>query len=333
MTAMDLKMKPSKSSILLRLPLEIRRKIYGFSLLQSRSPSAKSIYLSRLPINWRDPSSPLLLVNGQVRDEVLELIQTCPITLRVTHQGTHFDGFAETCLIAQRRPRDFSTISRLVIDIWPPHPDRPVDMIHIWMHLRQLRTQLRHMPLLNQLCFFFSDNEMSTWTLDGKPLNVMRSDSEAFLGAGFDDITTIMDLFTRVRVAKATFSMPCGLAPGETTNFFRHFIQDTSAMMMGRIPVDEDVYNDDDPEDASHQDWVDNSCEEDLEIAGAEIARKKLDAMTGNGRRKFWYDEWVEFMRIWSPKFKLMYRPGFEDEDDWMRYYVHVYRCESDCGF
>ena len=314
------------TSMFLRLPVEIRREIYRFSLFNSQSPSAKYIYLSGLAINSRDPPSPLLQVNGQIRDEVIELIQTYPITLRVTHHGRHFDGLAETCFIAQRRPRDYSTISHLVIEIWPPHPDRPVDMIHIWRHLRQLRTELRHMPLLKQVSFFFRDNEISTWTLDGKPLDVLRSRSMVFLGMGVDDITTIMDLFTRVRVAEATFHMPHGLTPGETTESVRDFIQASNAMMMGRIPIDEDVYNDEDAEDASYQDWVDESCEADLEIAGAEIAQDKLDAMRG----LLSYDEWDEFIKIWSPKFGYIYRRGFEDEDDWRLHYVRDYSCESD---
>ena len=322
MTGIDPKVKPSESSILLRLPLEIRRKIYGFSLLNSQSPTAESIYLNQLPINWRDAPSPLLLVNGQVRDEVIELVQTYPITLRVTHQGPHFDSLAETCFIAQRLPRNYSTISHLVIEIWPPYPDRPVDMIHIWRHLRQLRTELRHMPLLKQVSFFFRDNKMSTWTLDGKPLNVLKSDSRGFLGIGVDDVTTIIDLFTRVRVAKATFHMPSGLAPGKSTDSVRHLIQATNAMMMGRNPINEDVYNDEDEKDASYQDYLDEDCELHLRIAGGMIARKKLDTMTHNGRRPLSYDEWDEFIKIWSPKFDLIWHHTCKDEDDWMKYYV-----------
>ena len=313
------------TSMLLRLPLEIRRKIYEFGLFNSQSPSAEYTYLNRLAINYRDPPSPLLQVNGQIRDEVIELIQTYPITLRVTHHGPHFDSLAETCFIAQRRSRDYDTISHLIIEIWPPHPNRPVDMIHIWRHLRQLRTTLRHMPLLKQVSFFFKDNEISTWTLDGKPLNVLKTKSNVFLGMGVDDITTIMDLFARVRVAEATFHMPHGLTPGETTESVRDFIQATNAMMMGRMPIDEDTYNDEDVEDASYQDWVDDACEADLETAGAYIAWKKLDAMTDDGRSLFNYWEWQEFIEIWSPNLELVtYRRGFNDEDDWMQHYVKV---------
>ena len=315
-------MTVSESSILLRLPLEIRRKIYRFSLFNSQSPSVESIYLSRLPINWRDPPSPLLLVNGQVRDELIELVQTYPITLRVTHQGPHFDGLAETCFIAQRRPRGYSAITHLVMDIWPPHPDRPVDMIHIWRHLRQLRTELRNMSQLKQVSFFFRDNELSTWTLDGKALNVMKYRSNLFLGVGIDDATTIMGLFTRVRVAKATFHMPHGLAPGETTDSVRDFVEETNEMMMGRMPVDEWVYNDEDEEDAKNQDSFEVDCEVDLEIAGAGFAKDKLDNMTHNGKRLLTFDQWDEFIEIWSPRLDYLYHREFDDMDDWKQHYT-----------
>lgn len=318
--------KPSKSSIFLRLPLEIRRMIYEFTLFSSQSPSAKSIYFSRLPVNWRDPPSPLLLVNGQIRDEVIELVQKYPITLRVTHQGPHFDGLAETCFIAQRRPRDYSKTSHLVIEIWPPHPQRPVDMIRTWRHLRQLRTELRNMAPLKQLSLFFKDNEMSTWTLHGKPLDTMICRCpmySPFLGIGVDDVTTIMDLFTRVRVAKATFHMPRGLAPGERTESIRRFIQDANAMMMGRIPIHEDVYDDEDEEDARHRDWIEEDCEGRMGIRGGRIARAKLNALTRGGTINFLsHREWDYFVETWSIRSCLA--------SLWKRRYVRDSLCDSD---
>lgn len=322
---MNPKEKASESSILLCLPLEIRRQIYIYSLFSSQNPSAETIYLSQLPVDWRDQVSPLLLVNGQVRGEVIELVQTYPITLRVTHHGAHFDGLAETCFIAQQRPRDYSKISHLCVDIWPPHLDRPVDIVHIWRHLRKLRTKLRDMPLLEQVSFFFRDNEMATWTVDGKPLDLLKSRPRGFLGLGVDDVTTITDLFARVGVAKATFHMPRGLAPGQTTESIRDFLQATSAMMMGRIPMDEDVYNDEDEEDASYQDWTDEDCEVMLEMKGAGIARAKLDAMTGNGFDYPSYIEWKDFIEMWSPNLRHLYHKGFDGEVDWMERYLRKY--------
>lgn len=112
--------KTSDPFPLRKLPLELRRKIYRHYLLDTRNPSAKTIYLNKVNDGWRDPPSPLLLVNSQVRAEILDLVQKWPITLRVTHQGIHFDSLAETCFIAQQRSKDYGSIPHLVIDIWPP---------------------------------------------------------------------------------------------------------------------------------------------------------------------------------------------------------------------
>ena len=320
--AMDSKEKASESSILLCLPLELRRQIYRYSLLSTQNPSTKTIYLNRMPINWRDHPSPLLLVNGQVRDEVIELVQTYPISLRVTHQGVHFDGLAETCFIAQQRSRDYSRISHLCVHIWPPHLDRPIDILHIWRHLRKLRTELRNMPLLKEVSFFFKETDMTTWTIDGKPLNLLNSNIEFVQGLGEDDITTIMDLFARVRVAKATFHMPHGLAPGQTTEFVGDFLQSTNAMMMGRISIDEDVFNDEDEEDVSWQNEVEEYLERDLGYKGACIARDKLDARTNKGKAYLNYSEWCDFIEMWYPDFEALYGEELKDEDDWMDHYV-----------
>ena len=328
---MDPKVKASESSMLLRLPLEIRRQIYQLALvgLEFRSPSAEAIYLSRLPNDWKDPPSPLLLVNNQVHNEIVELIQRYPITLRVTHQGSHFDGLAETCFIAQRLSRDYSKIPHLYIDIWPPHPDRPLDMINIWRHLRKIRTKLRDLPLLKRVSFFFRDNKLATWTHDGKAHNLL--DFPVSCSWESYDVTYIMDLFARVRAEKSCFHMPCGLIPGEKTDYIRDCLESTNAMMMGCISIDENVYGEEDEGQAKTQDNVDESSKFHLQLRGAHIAVEKLDAMTFNGRRRLNPIEWHHFMELWSPRLGIRYNHDFGDkfcdefknEDAWIEHYVY----------
>ena len=156
-----------------QLPLELRRKIYQHDLMATRNPSPKAIYLRNLPDGSRDPPSSLLLVNSQLRAEVLDLVQTWPIFLRVTHQGIQFGSMAETCFIAQQRSRDYGSIPCLVVEIWPPHPDRPTDVIDIWRHLRKLRAELRAVPLLQRIYFLFHDNEMASWTHNGEAIDLL----------------------------------------------------------------------------------------------------------------------------------------------------------------
>lgn len=284
-------------------------------LIDSRSPSPEIIYLGRKSLCSKDPPSPLLLVSSQVHAEVLDTVQTSAISLRVTHQGIQFDSFAETCFIAQRLSRDYASIPGLVITIWPPHPDRPTDLIAIWRHLRKLRRELRDVPSLQQLSFFFENNEMAGWTHKGKALDLLhpRKDNES----PFNDVTCIMDLFSRVRAAKATWFLPLGLRRSETTDNIRDWRNAVHDMMMGRMPVDEDVYSEETEEESSMQDSCDEDTESNLQYEGAMIAIDKLDAMN----RRLFVDEWERFIELWCPHFEslgLEEYGGFKGEDHYI---------------
>lgn len=303
----DQDLKASEPFPLRQLPLELRRKIYRHNLMATRNPSPKAIYLKKLPDGLRDPPSALLLVNSQVRTEVLDLVQTWPIFLRVTHQGIQFGSVAETCFIAQQCSRDYGSIHHLVVEIWPPHPDRPTDAIDIWRHLRNLRAELRAVPLLQRISFLFADNEMASWTHNGNAIDLLDSggyDTEPL--AWCNDVTYIMDLFARISAASARFYLPHGLKPGETTEHVRTRLRSVNAMIMGRIPIVEETYTEEDEERAVFQDWVDDCRESKLRMKGAEIARDKLDVMTRQGRMQLTQGQWEDFIAVWSPHFESL---------------------------
>ena len=303
----DQTQKAPKSFPLLRLPLELRREIYIRYLFIYRSPTPEVIYLRRKPLPSHDSPSPLLLVSSQVHAEVLDTVKTKPISLRVTHQGIQFDSLAETCFIAQKRSRDYASIPRLFITIWPPHPDRPIDLIAIWRHLRKLRRELRDAPSLQQVDFLFENNEMAGWTHKGEALGLLGFGHYGDLP--FNDLTCIMDLFSRVRAAKAIWCLPFGLTPSETTDDIRSWRNAYQAMMMGRIPVDEEAYLEENEEESSRQDEIDENTAWDLQWKNTQIARDKLDAMP---ERMSMY-QWQDFIELWSPNFGIMF--GFDEED------------------
>ena len=126
---------------------------------------------------------------------------------------------------------------------------------------------------------------MATWTLDGELINLLNSCFfiEHFAGTGYDDVTSIMDLFARVRAEKACFHMPRGLKPGETTDCIRGYLRSTNAMMTGRISIDGDVYSEEDEKEAKEQDDLDEECEERLHFKGAKI-RNMLDMLDARVR-------------------------------------------------
>ncbi|CAF9942379.1 MAG: hypothetical protein ALECFALPRED_009718 [Alectoria fallacina] len=321
----DQNLKASKPFPMRQLPLEVRRKIYQHNLMATRHPSPKAIYLKNVPDGSRDPPSPLLLVDSQVRNEVLDLVQIWPIFLRVTHQGIQFGSLAETCFIAQQRSRNYGSISHLVVEIWPPHPDRPTDAIDIWRHLRKLRAELRAVPLLQRISFLFADNEMASWTHNGKALDLLDSDGDDTKPLKWcNDVTYIMDLFARISAASARFYLPHGLKPGETTEHVRTRLRTVNAMIMGRIPIVEEAYSEEDKEEAEFQDWLDDYTESRLQIKGAKIARDKLDVMTRQGRMRLTQGQWEDFIAVWSPHFESLSPKGYKgklhyvyEDDPW----------------
>ena len=297
------------------LPLELRRKIYLHHLVATRHPSPKVIYRNKVPLSPRDPPSSLLLVNRQVRSEVLDLVQRFPIILRVTHQGTQFSSLGETCLIAQQCSRNYDSIPHLAVDIWPPHPDRPTDAIDIWRHLRKLRAELIAVPQLQIISFFFRNNEVASWTHNGKALNLLGSGSYE---KGFNDVTYIMDLFTRIRATSARPHIPVGLEPGEITDSIVTCFKNAAGWIMGYYPVDEDVYSEEDKEQAEYQDWEDENTEFTLQRQGAIIARNKLDEMTQKGRKQLTLAKWDYFIDQWWPNFETLLPNDFKG----MQHYV-----------
>ena len=313
--------KTTRDFPLLQLPLALRHQIFSISL-HSRKPSAESIYLRREADGSRDKPSPLLFVNKQIRLEVIDLLQRSPITIQVTHQSARFDSLGETCLIAQQRSRSYSEIENFRIEIWPPHPDRPTDIVDIWRHLRKLRKNLLGMSRIKKISISFPNNKMAAWTQNGRVLTLFDPDNQepSISERGYNDITEIADLFSRVRAENAHFQPPCGLKRDRTSGRCVGLLREAQSMMMGQIPIDGDTYDDESEGQAEYQDDFELVRETVLQLRGAEIARDKLDRMTNHGFYKMHRREFEDFVERWSPKFNKLY-PAFKEEK--------YYRCWS----
>lgn len=143
---------------LLRLPVELRLDIYDRCLNAVRCPRPKDVHEYPLSAVWKDSPSPLLRVNSQIRAEVIDLLQRCPIWMRVTWQDVKFDSLGLTAYIAQKRGKENVDTPNLQVEIWPPHPDRPIDMYKVWRLLRRLRNTLRATRNLTLRLTFLEDD-------------------------------------------------------------------------------------------------------------------------------------------------------------------------------
>ncbi len=282
----------------LQLPFELRRIIYYQSIGMSRSPSPEEVYERNLRAIWEDFPSPLLYVNKQIRAELFDVLFKCFFTIRVTSYGAGFDMLGLSCFIAQQRPRSYGDLPELRIELWPPHPDRPIEMFNIHCRLRMLRDELRavsHIPLLR---IRFLENDFAKWTQDGVPRSELSDPGDT--DPLHSDLAKVMDHFACVtNVIKARIRLPRSLIHNEQNDDLIWHAVETMETMQGEGTL---AYHQKlTLMDYGMEDWH----EEEFKILTAQKARAKLDAITRHGQHKMTKAEWYDFTQVW-PHFETL---------------------------
>ena len=202
----------SDESPLLRLPLELRSQIYKEALVNLRCPSSKDVYSNVLSAVWKDMPSPLLAVNRQVRDEVCKILREWPVILRVTGQDMRFDSVGLSCYIAHQCCTFTGNIRRLLVQVWPPHPERPVETYYIWKNLRRLRDDLRACKQIRRVDIVFIDNKRLSWSRDDAPENWLSTAEPTVERPEDTDLPHILDLFLRHRnISEVNIGLPASI--------------------------------------------------------------------------------------------------------------------------
>ena len=261
-------------SPLFRLPYELRRMIFWRSIQVSRSPSPEEVHESNLRAHWEDLPSPLLGTNKQIRDEVKDLLRRNQLfTLRVTYSGAAFDMLGLSCFIAQERSKGYDDLPGLRIEIWPPHPDRPVDMFHIYEHIRKLRDKLRAAPQIPKLLIWFKENKLVKWSEDGKPRRTLEELDEYVR----DDMEIVLDHFARItNVKKANVRLPPTLQRNERVRQYASLV----LQRMEEGSLDDELMVFSDPDDPYSDNPFPKDAEEWLISHTTWTARDKLDTIT-----------------------------------------------------
>ena len=194
----------------LALSLELRQKVYNEYLTNSSRPNAKEIHENILPSD--NFTLPLLLASKQVSEEVLDcLIRQKQCTYRVTWQGADFDGLALSCIRACKIQRaDYASLPHLRIEVYPPHPDRPSDIVNILRSVIALCEELRPIDRLHHVCIVFIENEIAKWPgvrkrrkSTGNSVGRWQESDDAF------NIEHILRLFGTLRnITNATIRLP-----------------------------------------------------------------------------------------------------------------------------
>lgn len=299
----------------LSLPLEIRPIIYGFAMLHNIHPSPEEIYFAEEPIACLPPAS-LYLVNRQISSELQEFYskRDGPLIIHITPQGELLSSFSEAQILAGRC-RDLTRASDVYINIWPPHPERPIDIVNVWRSAKKVQRQLVKAAPLQSLCVKFSDNELASWCRNGKAIGLLGDHHSQDPGAHWErwnDISDLGEAFARIRARSFGFIVEPEL---RTPGVFSETLEDLTSGWFKEHENPDSYFKEVTLADLKRhhrfrrlkmQEWH-------LEEEGARIAISKLDEMTCNGQKKLSAIEWNRFLKVWKPRFERLENvPNFD---------------------
>lgn len=115
------------------LPIEVHLQIYKYYLIDRYSPLPAEIHEMVLdPHYWTKSPAEILQVSRVVNTEVQDILQhETSFNIRICWQDATFDGLAVSSFQASDKRLDYNSIAHLRIEVYPPHYDRPTDMVRI----------------------------------------------------------------------------------------------------------------------------------------------------------------------------------------------------------
>ena len=223
------------------LPSELRLQVYDNYFLFYSRLDAKDIYEAILPCEYKNPTLPLLLVNKQISEEVLDhLRKRKQYVYRITWQNARFDDLALSCLRARKiKCDDYANVPHLRLEIHPPHPDYCMtDTVNILKSIQELCRCLSAIDRLHHISIVFLEYEIASWSTDGK----LRMSVDGLQELGDEpNLRYVLDFFAGLRnVTKATVELPHSVADDRALcgQKLRDFSARLERSMMNLDPLD-----------------------------------------------------------------------------------------------
>ena len=315
-----------EDSPLLRLPLELRSRIYANALILSRHPTPQDIYSNVLCEVWKDMPSPLLAVNRQTRDDLCKILKReCPICLRVTGQGINFDTLGLSSFIANQQCTFTGNVRRLRIEVWAPHPERPVETYYIWKSLQRLRDDLQACKQIRRIEIQFRENDQYPWCQDGILGNWLSPSEQTVAGPGDSDIHRMLSLFFLLaNTSEANIEFPASILDREDHEELLKYGDTVEYNMLEHRMVDVDV-------DLCLLRPIAGCLEEVMLLAegilkykAAALAEKRLNEITQFGRSRMSQADYLDFVKVW-PHFETLSYPDFGHSFKGCSFYADIY--------
>ena len=175
-------------------------------------------------------------VNHQIYVEMTKYIQLRrDFIYQINSQYAGLCSLAVLTYKGDRYSPDFSQMKDLVIEILPPHPDRPIDIVHIWRRVQKLCNELHAMQQVHDLSVHFKEDSIATWSINSIPhqtagICINPKKPEEAIDC---DVGQMLMLFARLtNVTKARIILPPSL---RTNKSLKRFARTTHGTMTGLL--------------------------------------------------------------------------------------------------
>ena len=202
-------------------------------------------------------------------------------------------------------------MSNLTVEIYPPHPDCPIDMVHIWRRVQSFCDDLRSAPVIPGLSIYFKEDEIATWSSNGEANDTLKAMQWTKQPTN-SDVTFILDLFARLtNVTKCTTQVPASLKHREDLQHSAKVVQDSVTKVHPLDPESVEVNYELMAEDVDENEYS-------IELATGRKSVAKLEAFYGNDVR-LTYATLRKFQDLWPhmDEFWVKEHEGPERYLDW----------------
>ncbi|KAL8792450.1 MAG: hypothetical protein Q9195_004983 [Heterodermia aff. obscurata] len=140
-----------------RLPLELRQQIYNECFELAPQPG-------------------LLCTNKRIRSEATRSLQRWQQTFsfHISAEAIGFDEFSQWCFKVKGHVPRLNKMKHIVLYIYPPDLDKPIEMFRIWNHVLSFCQDLGSFRQIPQLTVKFFESDIAKWTVNGVAYSTMQ---------------------------------------------------------------------------------------------------------------------------------------------------------------
>ena len=96
------------------------------------------------------------------------------VSYGIISQEATSGGLVFSCFQGLKRCMNYNETQSLTVETYPPHPNGPIDMFHIWKRVGNFGNDLRAARVKASLSIHLMGDEIAAWSTKVKPHETMR---------------------------------------------------------------------------------------------------------------------------------------------------------------